>query len=96
MIRNHAAPADLRWVRRGGVVRAAPRRSTPYTRWADRPPVDDRQHPNETLSLEVHVAAVLTVLRALQPLDTCPLDGCLIRQGEECPACQVRRLGLMS
>ena len=96
MVRNATASADLRWVRHGGVVRAAPRRSTPYTRWADRPPVDERHKANETLPLEVHIAAVLAVLRALQPLETCPYDGCLIRQGEECPACQVRRLGLMS
>jgi hypothetical protein len=95
MVRNHTAPADLRWVRHGGVLRAAPRRSTPRTRWADTAPA--RQHGgSQTLPAEVHIDAVLAVLRKLQPLTTCPYDGCLIRTGEACPACLVRDRELMS
>lgn len=98
MVRNSPDSTGLRWVRCGGVLRSAPPRSTPYTRWTNHEPApyETTNAGNPTLPSEVHIDAILAILAKLQPLETCPHDGCLIRASEACPACMARHQELMA
>lgn len=50
--------------------------------------VCDRCGDDATVAAVAEITAGL--LRQTSGLTTCPIDGCLIRPGENCPACQAR------